>query len=107
MTTCEGVTFECDFPPEARGKRVVSSSGLEASAEDPEAIDAAVRAATEGGTPLYRLDEAAIADIDPDVILTQDLCRVCAVPSGDVDEALGRLGCAPTCSRSTRRRLTR
>ncbi|HYF47446.1 MAG TPA: cobalamin-binding protein [Acidimicrobiales bacterium] len=90
----EGVTFECDFPPEARGKRVVSSSGLEASTDSPDAIDAAVRSATEGGTPLYRLDEAAIAAIDPQVILTQDLCRVCAVPSGDVDEALGRLGCS-------------
>jgi iron complex transport system substrate-binding protein len=89
-----GVTFECDFPPEARGKRVISSSGLEATADDPEAIDAAVRAATEGGVPLYRLDEAAIAEIDPDVILTQDLCRVCAVPSGDVDAALRRLGCS-------------
>ena len=51
-----GVTFECDFPPEARGKRIISSSGREASADDPEAIDAAVRAATEGGAPLYRLD---------------------------------------------------
>ncbi len=89
-----GVTFECDFPPEAREKLIVSASGLEASTDDPDAIDAAVRAATEGGTPLYRLDEAAIAEIDPDVILTQDLCRVCAVPSGDVDEALGRLGCS-------------
>ena len=88
-----GVTFECDFPPEARAKRVVSSSGLEASTDSPDAIDAAVRSATEGGVPLYRLDEAAIAAIDPQVILTQDLCRVCAVPSGDVDEALGRLGC--------------
>jgi iron complex transport system substrate-binding protein len=89
-----GLTFECDFPPEARGKRVISSSGLEATADDPEAIDAAVRAATEGGVPLYRLDEAAIAEIDPDVILTQDLCRVCAVPAGDVDAALRRLGCS-------------
>jgi iron complex transport system substrate-binding protein len=89
-----GVTFECDFPPEAQDKRVVSSSGLEASTDSAEAIDAAVRSATEGGTPLYRLDEAAIAAIDPEVILTQDLCRVCAVPSGDVDEALGRLGCS-------------
>ncbi len=90
----QGVTFECDFPAEARSKRVVSSSGLEASTDSPEDIDAAVRQATEGGTPLYRLDEEAIAEIDPDVILTQDLCRVCAVPSGDVDEALGRLGCS-------------
>lgn len=53
-----------------------------------------MREATEGGVPLYRLDEAAIAEIRPDVILTQDLCRVCAVPSGDVDEALDRLGCS-------------
>src|SRR5262245_18116160 len=89
-----GVTFECDFPPEARERRVISSSGLEASGADPGDIDAAVRAATEGGMPLYRLDEAAMAEIDPDVILTQDLCRVCAVPSGDVDESLGRLGCS-------------
>ena len=89
-----GVTFECDFPPEAKDKPVVSSSGLEAGTGAPGAIDAAVRVATEGGTPLYRLDEAAIAAIDPDVILTQDLCRVCAVPSGDVDEALARLGCS-------------
>lgn len=89
-----GVTFECDFPPVARSKRIVSSSGLEASTDDPDAIDAAVREATDGGVPLYRLDEAAIAEIQPDVILTQDLCRVCAVPSGAVDEALGRLGCS-------------
>jgi iron complex transport system substrate-binding protein len=88
-----GVTFECDFPPEARGLPVVSSSGLEAPGGAPEAIDAAVREATAGGEPLYRLDDAAIAAIGPDVILTQDLCRVCAVPSGDVDAALDRLGC--------------
>jgi len=89
-----GVTFECDFPPEAQAKRIVSSSGLEASTDSPDAIDAAVRSATEGGVPLYRLDETAIAAIDPQVILTQDLCRVCAVPSGDVDAALSRLGCS-------------
>jgi iron complex transport system substrate-binding protein len=87
-----GRTFECDYPPEVTAKPVVSSSGL------PEGlalgdIDDAVRTATAGETPLYRLDEALIASIRPDLILTQDLCRVCAVPSGDVDEALERLGC--------------
>jgi iron complex transport system substrate-binding protein len=88
----EGVTFECDHPPEARGKPVVSSSGLEEGLAI-DAIDDAVSAATADGSPLYRLDERRIAEIAPDLILTQDLCRVCAVPSGDVDEALGRLGC--------------
>jgi iron complex transport system substrate-binding protein len=89
----EGVTFECDHPPEARAKPVVSSSGL-AEGLAIGAIDDAVREATADGSPLYRLDDARIAEIGPDLILTQDLCRVCAVPSGDVDEALGRLGCA-------------
>ena len=88
----EGRTFECDYPPEAQQKPIVSSSGLPENLPLGE-IDDAVRAATAGETPLYRLDEARIAQIQPDLILTQDLCRVCAVPSGDVDEALGRLGC--------------
>lgn len=87
-----GRTFECDYPPEARDKPVVSSSGLPEDLPLGE-IDGAVRAATAGDTPLYRLDEALIAEIQPDLILTQDLCRVCAVPSGDVDDALDRLGC--------------
>jgi iron complex transport system substrate-binding protein len=88
----EGRTFECDYPPEAQQKPIVSSSGLPENLLLGE-IDDAVRAATAGETPLYRLDEARIAQIQPDLILTQDLCRVCAVPSGDVEEALGRLGC--------------
>jgi iron complex transport system substrate-binding protein len=85
-------TFECDYPPEAQQKPIVSSSGLPENLPLGE-IDDAVGAATAGETPLYRLDEARIAQVQPDLILTQDLCRVCAVPSGDVGEALGRLGC--------------
>jgi iron complex transport system substrate-binding protein len=88
----EGRTFECDYPPEAQQKPIVSSSGLSENLPLGE-IDNGVRAATAGETPLYRLDEARIAQIQPDLILTQDLCRVCAVPSGDIEEALGRLGC--------------
>lgn len=88
----EGRTLECDYPPEAQQKPVVSSSELPENLPLGK-IDDAVRAATAGETPLYRLDEARIAQIQPDLILTQDLCRVCGVPSGDVDQALGRLGC--------------
>ena len=87
-----GARSSCDYPPEAQQKPIVSSSGLPENLPLGE-IDDAVCAATAGETPLYRLDEARIAQIQPDLILTQDLCRVCAVPSGDVDEALGRLGC--------------
>jgi len=56
----EGRTFECDYPPEAQQKPIVSSSGLPENLPLGE-IDDAVRAATAGETPLYRLDEARIA----------------------------------------------
>jgi iron complex transport system substrate-binding protein len=90
----EAVTFECDYPPAARGKPVVSTTAL--SDDQPMTaaeIDAAVTAAVARGEPIYRLDAQRIAAIDPDVILSQDLCRVCAVPTGDVEAALGVLGC--------------
>jgi iron complex transport system substrate-binding protein len=58
----------------------------------PGEIDRWVREhASTGG--LYRLDDIAIAAIGPELVLTQDLCRVCAVPTGDVDAALDRVGC--------------
>jgi iron complex transport system substrate-binding protein len=87
-----GVTDECDSPPGARDKRVVVRSRQPAGLT-PGDIDAWVRAEAPNGG-LYRLDDAAIAEISPEVLLTQDLCRVCAVPTGDVDAALARIGCA-------------
>lgn len=86
----DGVTDECDFPAAARDKRVVvrsrQPSGLSAGE-----IDAWVRAQAAAGG-LYALDDAALAEIAPDLVLTQDLCRVCAVATGDVDAALLRVG---------------
>lgn len=89
-----GVTFECDHPAEARTKPVVSSTALpEERALTPSEIDGLVREHMDRREPLYVLDKELIASIQPDVILTQDLCRVCAVPSGQVEEALDELGC--------------
>ena len=59
----------------------------------PAEIDASVRRRLAAGEDLYTLHEDALAGLDPDVILTQDLCRVCALPSGAVDAALAHLGC--------------
>jgi iron complex transport system substrate-binding protein len=59
----------------------------------PGEIDGLVNEHMERKEPLYILDKELIAKIQPDVILTQDLCRVCAVPSGQVEEALDELGC--------------
>ena len=89
-----GVTFECDYPPAARSKPAVSSSALTAAElTTPRGIDDAVAAKVAAGEPLYALDAARIATIQPDLILAQDLCRVCAVPSGAVEAALDILGC--------------
>jgi iron complex transport system substrate-binding protein len=71
---------------------VVSCSALPAAAQ-PAEIDRLVSASIGGGQPLYRLDIDAIGDLRPDLVLAQDLCAVCAVPSGQVNQALDVLGC--------------
>lgn len=89
----EAVTDECDFPPEATTKPVVSRSALpQGRPLTSREIDDAVRQKMDAGDPLYVLDKALIQRISPDVILTQDLCRVCAVPSGQVQRALEEIG---------------
>jgi len=87
-----GVTFECNFPPEARSRRIVSISALTAGLT-PAQIDAQVRARLAAGEDLYRLDADALGELNPELILTLDLCAVCAVDVGTVDAALAHLGC--------------
>jgi iron complex transport system substrate-binding protein len=87
-----GVTDECDFPPEAVTKPVVSRSALpQGRPLSAREIDQAVRGRLEA-EPLYVLDTDLLRREQPDVVLTQDLCRVCAVPSGQVQQALEKLG---------------
>lgn len=89
-----GVSFECDHPPEARTKPVVSGTALPVDTPmTAGAIDRAVRERMSVGEPIYTLDRARIRAAEPEVILAQDLCEVCAVPSGAVEEALDVLGC--------------
>ncbi len=87
-----GVTFECDFPLEARACRIVSTTTLPEGLS-PLEIDAEVRARMAAGEDLYTLDEGALRSIDPDLVVTQDLCAVCAVDISEVDQALAHLGC--------------
>ena len=87
-----GVTFECDFPPEARTRAIVSTSAMPEGLT-PAAIDAFVVEALARGDDLYHLDEGALAGLDADLVVTQDLCAVCAVDVSVVDDALAHLGC--------------
>ena len=88
------VTHECDFPPEAlrlpRLTRSVIPEGL-----DPLEIDTMVREVTGRGDPLYELDEAQLAAVEPDLVVTQALCAVCAVSYDDVRAVAGRLPSKP------------
>jgi iron complex transport system substrate-binding protein len=88
-----GVTFECDEPPAARTEKTVVVGGRDTSGMSPAAIDSYVRAQVAAGQDLYTLHARALAQLRPDLILTQDLCRVCALPSGQVSDALDYLGC--------------
>ena len=87
-----GVTFECDFPEEARSRAIVSNTALPHGLT-PAQIDAEVKARMAAGEDIYRLDEGALRAIDPEVVVTQDLCAVCAVDVANVDDALDHLGC--------------
>ena len=87
-----GVTFECDYPDEARTRTIVSTSAMP-DGLTPSEIDAFVVSAMARGDDLYRLDEGALADLDADLVVTQDLCAVCAVDVTVVEDALSHLGC--------------
>ena len=88
-----GVTFECDEPAEARTRPIVSTSAMPEGLS-PKEIDDWVAAALARGEDLYHLDAGALAGLDADLVVTQDLCAVCAVDVSVVDDALAHLGCA-------------
>lgn len=78
-----GVTHECDWPPEASQATPVTADLLPQNL-DSAAIDAAVREKTSGGEAIYSLDASALKELEPDLIITQALCPVCAVGYDDV-----------------------
>jgi len=88
-----GVSHECDFPPEARTRPILTGSALTPGMSAAE-VDQAVSAQVGSGLSLYTLDEGRIAELAPDVIVTQELCPVCAVSTEQVDGAIRPL---PRC----------
>ncbi|MBE1488415.1 ABC transporter substrate-binding protein [Plantactinospora soyae] len=88
-----GVTFECDEPPSARTDKAVVVGGRDTRGMTPGEIDGYVKEQLAAGADLYTLHADALAGLAPELILTQDLCRVCALPSDHVENALDYLGC--------------
>lgn len=77
-----GITHECDYPSEAKAKPVVVRSVIETKILSAQEIDEAVSRALKAGRSLYAVDEEVLMSLAPDLVLTQDLCQVCA-PSGN------------------------
>ena len=79
-----GRSHECNYPPEVLSAPVVSASRIDTTDIPSAGIDGAVRGAMADGRPLYAIDADLLEELAPDLIVTQDLCEVCAVPSGEV-----------------------
>ncbi len=88
-----GVTAECNWPNRVQEGREIVVRTFADTDMTPGEIDAFVRQRLDAGLDLYALDDEALQRCDPDLILSQDLCRVCAVASGDVEAATQRLNC--------------
>jgi iron complex transport system substrate-binding protein len=86
-----GVSHECDYPPAALGKPTVIHPAFETAGLGSRQIDTRVRASLGRGEGIYQIDLEALREADPDLILTQELCDVCAAPYRDVLEAATHL----------------
>src|SRR6266511_259652 len=80
------VSEECDWPPEVRVLPVLTASRVDTTGLSSFEIDQAVREAVGDGRPLYAIDRELLEALEPDLILTQNLCTVCAVSTDTVDE---------------------
>ena len=84
-----GVTHECDYPPEAAQKPALIRPRVDPGAS-PAELDEQVRELVERGESVYAVDDALLQRLDPDLIVTQDLCHVCAASPDDLATALTR-----------------
>ncbi len=90
-----GVTHECDYPPEAKQKRCVVRTVIAQDRMSSDEIDRTVRAALESGDSLYQVDVDMLRELAPDLVVTQELCEVCAIDTGHVMRSLAALPSRP------------
>ena len=90
-----GITHECDYPPEVKSKPVVVRNVLPLEKMSQGEIDRAVAARIAAGQSLYEIDEQLLRELAPDLILTQNLCQVCAPSGNEVSQVIKALPKAP------------
>ncbi|HET6853091.1 MAG TPA: ABC transporter substrate-binding protein [Pyrinomonadaceae bacterium] len=90
-----GITHECDYPPEIKSKPVVVRNVLPLERMSQSEIDRAVAERIREGQSLYQIDEHLLRELAPDLILTQNLCQVCAPSGNEVSQVLKALPKAP------------
>jgi iron complex transport system substrate-binding protein len=90
-----GVSHECDFPPDVKGKPVVSRPALDLQNMTLAEVDRAISERVARGESIYRIDETLLRDLRPDLIITQDLCQVCAPSGNELGVALRALDVVP------------
>ena len=90
-----GVTHECDYPPEARKRRIVVRSAIDPSRSTSSEIDCAVTERISARQSLYTLDLESFQAVAPDFVITQDLCEVCALDLNEVERAAETLARRP------------
>jgi iron complex transport system substrate-binding protein len=86
-----GITHECDYPPEVSGKPVVVRNALPIETMSQPQVDVAVAQRIRDGLSLYEVDENLLKELAPDLILTQNLCQVCAPSGNEVSQAVNLL----------------
>src|SRR5438477_3273431 len=98
-----GVSHECAWPPQVRGKPVVMGGVLPIHEMTQAQIDYEVTRRLHAGEPIYEVDAARLGQLAPDLVITQELCEVCAASPKDLAAALATLSRRPTVLQLTPR----
>jgi iron complex transport system substrate-binding protein len=101
-----GRSHECDYPAEVKSLPVVSKPALDLDGLSQDAIDSAVADRLRSGESLYVVDETLLRELAPDVVITQDLCQVCAPSGNELTRALKELPSKPEVLWLTPQNLT-